>query len=98
MPAHPRTIKEDGDDKIELVSVRLADATSNKTSAAAATSITINTTAIVSTAAAASISVTTAGGGSTVEHPGKDFYDQLIKTMKNLSAAPQHQQKNVVES
>ncbi len=97
-PARPTTIKEDGDDKIELVSVRPADAASNETSAAAAASVTTNTAATVSTAAAASISVTTAGGGSTVEHPGKDFYDQLIETMKYLSAAPQHQQKIVVES
>jgi hypothetical protein len=29
------------------------------------------------------------GRGSTVEHPGKEFYDQLIATMKNF-AAPQH--------
>ncbi len=38
------------------------------------------------------------GGGGTIEHPGKDFYEQLIATMKSLSAGPQHQQKIVVES
>jgi hypothetical protein len=91
-------IEEDGDDKIELVSVCPSDAASNKTSAAAAASVTTNIAATVSTAAATSISVTTAGGGSTIEHPRKDFYDRLIETMKNLSAAPQHQQKIVVES
>ncbi len=63
MPAHPTTIEEDWDDKIELVSVRPTDATSNETSAATAASVTTNTAATVSTAAAASISVTTAGGG-----------------------------------
>jgi hypothetical protein len=98
MPAHPTMIEEDGNDKIELVSVCPADAASNETSTAAAASVTTNTATTISTAAAASIPVTMAGGGSTVEHPGKDFYDQLIETMKYLPAAPQHQQQNVVES
>jgi hypothetical protein len=62
-PAHSTTVEEDEDDKIELVSVRPADAASNKTSAATAASVTTNTAATVSTAAAASIPVTTAGGG-----------------------------------
>jgi hypothetical protein len=62
MPPRPTTIKEDGDDEIELVSVRPADAASNKTSAAAAASVTTNTAATISTAAAASIPVTTGGG------------------------------------
>jgi hypothetical protein len=96
MPACPTTIKEDGDDKPEVVFVRSADAASNKTSATAATSATTSTAAAISTTAAASTSATTAGG-SIVKHPGKEFYDQLIATMKNFST-PQHQQKNVVES
>jgi hypothetical protein len=99
MPARPTAIKEDRDDKPESVSVRRAeDAASNKTSTAAAASATTNTATAVSTAAAASIFAITAGGGGTVEHPGKDFYEQLIATMKSLSASPQHQQKIVIES
>jgi hypothetical protein len=94
-PVHPLTIEEDGDDKPEVVFVRSTDATSNKTSAAAAASATTSTAAAISTATAASASATTAGG-STVEHPRKEFYDQLIAIMKNF-AAPQHQQKIVVE-
>jgi hypothetical protein len=55
-PARPTMIKEDGDDKIELVSVHPTDAASNETSAAAAASVTTNTAATVSTAAAAVVS------------------------------------------
>jgi hypothetical protein len=86
------TIKEDGDDKPELVFVRSTDAASNKTSAAAAASATTSAAATVSTTAATSVPATTAGVGSTVKHPRKEFYDQLIATMKNF-AAPQYQQK-----
>jgi hypothetical protein len=68
-PACPTTIEEDGDDKIEVFSVRPADAASNETSAAAAASVTINTAAIISTAAAASIPITTAGGGAPSSMP-----------------------------
>ncbi len=63
MTVHSTMIKEDGDDKIELVSVRPADAASNEISAADAASVTTHTAATVSTAATASIPVTTAGGG-----------------------------------
>jgi hypothetical protein len=79
-----------------VVFVRSADAASNKTSAAAAASAITSTAAAISTAAAAGASATTAGE-STIEHPGKEFYDQLIATMKNF-AAPQYQQKIVVKS
>ena len=96
MPAHPTTINEDGDDKPEVVFVRSADATSNETSAAAAASATTSTAAAVSTTAAASASATMVGA-STVKHPRKEFYNQLITTIKNF-AAPQHQQKIAVES
>ncbi len=96
MPVRPSMIKEDGDEEPEVVFVRSADTASNKTSAAAAASATTSTAAAVSTAAAASASATTAGG-STVEHPRKEFYNQLIARMKNF-AAPQHQQKIVVKS
>ncbi len=96
MPVHPTMIKEDGDDKPEVVFVCSTDAASNKTSAAAAASATTSTSAAVSTTAAASASATTAGG-STVEHPRKEFYNQLIVTMNNF-AAPQYQQKVIVES
>ncbi len=91
MPVHPTTIEEDGDDEPEVVFVHSADAASNETSTAAAASATTSTAAI-STAAAASASATTAGE-STVEHPGKKFYGQIIVTMKNFSA-PQYQQKS----
>jgi hypothetical protein len=84
-------IKEDGDDKPEVVFVRSADTTSNETSTAAAASATTSSAAAVSTAATASASATTAGG-STIKHPGKEFYNQLIATMKNF-AAPKYQQK-----
>jgi hypothetical protein len=90
------TIKEDGDDEPEVVFVRSADAMSNKTSAAVATSATTSTAAAVSTAAATSASATMAGG-STVKHPRKEFYDQLIATMKKF-ATPQYQQKIIAKS
>jgi hypothetical protein len=92
----PTSIKEDGDDEPEVVFVCSADTVSNKTSATAAASATTSTAATISTTAAASASATTLGGG-TVEHPRKEFYNQLIATMKNF-ATPQYQQKIIVES
>jgi hypothetical protein len=95
-PVHPTMIKEDCDDEPEVVFVHSTDAASNETSAAADVSATTSTAAAISTAAATSASATTAGG-STIKHPGKAFYNQLITTMKNF-AAPQYQKKIVVES
>jgi hypothetical protein len=84
-PARPTTIKENGDDKPKVTFVCSADAAPDANGITAAT------------AAAAATAPTTMAGRSAIGLPGKEFYDQLIVTMK-IFAAPQHQQKIVVES
>jgi hypothetical protein len=80
-------IKENSDDEPEVTFVCSADAApdANGTAAAAAA------------AAAAATAPTTMARRSAIGLPGKEFYNQLIATMK-IFAAPQHQQKKGVKS
>jgi hypothetical protein len=81
-PARPTRIEENGDDEPEVTFVCSADAAPDANGTAAATA--------AAAAAAAATAPTTTAGRSAIGLPGKEFYNQLIATMK-IFAAPQHQ-------
>jgi hypothetical protein len=105
MPSRVEIINDDN----EQVPIRRSTATtstSNRNIAPIGVNIAANASNKINTAAAAAITAITATASATTGlnatiagNPPKEFYDQLIATIKNLQqAAPLHQQKIVVES